>query len=1282
MSDPTVQTFPSPIQIESIVSSNRDREAKGELAVVSKVKNFLLSETTTSMRKMTELSNGLLSLHKERSEAFIEKMSTTLDYVIPDLVPQHQGSLVSPLALSLFEVMVEQSTLIEEYRLNVEKMRKELGSKDALVHELQNQMQNSKKTTVPEIALKLACIIDNPTEDNRFLISVLKDLIQNNGRASAKRWNDDTKDLFAIILDYGGPALAKIVSERLNGPCLSTSFRRARSTWVTPMTLKQVSVQRAASFYENIGYNGPFILAVDATAVIPTLRTKGNTVYGLATELDVVVTTAQDVIDIVKNSNTEKAKQANAFVLAPLREHVPSFVLAISPVINGQTYLTVDTWYKNIVQWCSAENMKVIGIGADGDSKVRKYFNHRFLKNPGQHERDNIVSIPYESFEYVSVIEKHNNVKTPSIMFPDWRHLIKKWRNQLLNVKRVLVLGNHVVQLEHIMKTYEAYRLESGLWKSDIFVKDKQNVKAATRILGTSVQQCMATWNHERTKGTQIYLKIGQNMLSAYTEPNISIRERSRLAWSVVSFLRLWKAWINISGFKVESSFISEQTYRDFILSGHNIILSMKIYSDYFPDQPYHPWVFGSNECEDLFAGLRGFCRGKSNLCMLDMIELSGRIQKLKELKIKTNGVPSLSTPEWNNIDNEILEGMNMADKQILKTIESLGMLTKLQQGNIIRKEGNKLIYLNRATETWIDSNDFMPDESKVIDIDELRELDNDILFQSLEEQIANNHCSVLSDLAALATSSTASDDTGDGDDEDEDDDDDNPQNCVLYDKGSCVYRNKNWKRPKETSWIGCEFPNCDDWYHESCLGLQLNAKDKDSYTFICNKHREAKGHFQSKVQASVLDTDVLVENIGNAPNLLPKRLRTSTARSKLDKDYSQLPSYVEFEGNFFHISEFLSLQEGKVYRPQTSRISRWMASSQSDFYETINEIISPQKTENGLYVEDLASFWVQNKGLQFGKVIRIVWSPNAKSSYPVFEWNQKAHERGKTSLCIRSWSHEEDGPMWKLHPENEFQWCDPKSLLEKYPTDDSETERLINPSKLKGLLPKLEKLEQERLEQVRKAKEQERQEAKQGAAENLSKELLREILTEHGIAIKKSATKAELITKVLEIRSQLAENGTATMEQECLPDDPRRNEITVAHMDEQMNNLVTPNQFDNQHQLLSRSKEEPKQSRFRSRMFPCVIYYSNEREEKKLIILLHIFFLLELFSLLFDFFMICFIMDLLLFIFQASIFSVAEHLLHANLKAHSIFILIVVILSSLSVARVNVGQFSHVQVA
>lgn len=1289
MRDTTAPRTPSTsvIPVESIVKRNRLQEAQAELAVVSKVQSCLISTATTTVKKINELSKTLSLFHKEQSAEFIAKMSSTINHVVPALIPEKS---VSPVASSLFKVMVEQSVLLEEYRISTNNMRRELQSKDAIVHELTVQMQNSKVTSVPNIALKLACILDNPTEDNRFLIAILTDLIQNNGVASrnSKRWSDDTKDLFAIILDYGGPALAKIVSERLQGPSVATTFRRARSTWATPLSLKEVSIQRAALFYEKIGYNGPFILAVDATAIVPTLRIKGNTVYGLATESDVVVSSAQDVIDIVKNTDTEKARQANAFVLAPLREHVPSFVLAISPVVNGQSYLTVDKWYKSIVQWCSAKGMKVIGIGADGDSKVRKYYNHRFIKNQEQCEPDKIISIPYESFEYVSAVEIQNNVETPSLMFPDWRHLIKKWRNQLLNLKRVLILGNHIAQLEHVIETYKTYRLESGLWKSDILVKDKQNVNAATRILGTSVQQCMAAWNNKRSVGTQAYLKIGQNLLSAYTEPNLSIRERSRLAWSVVSFLRLWKAWINISGNKMESSFISDQTYQDFILSGHSIILSMKIFSVYFPDQPYHPWVFGSNECEDLFAGLRGFCRGKSNLCMLDMIELSGRVQKLKELKITTKGLPTLPTPDWKsiNVESEIIEGMKMADKQVLKTMESLGMLPELRKGNIIRQEGNTLIYLNRVVETWIESSDFMPDESDVVDITELLELDNGILFQAFEEQIENNHCNALSNLAASASSSAAGNDNSGDLNDDDDDDDDNPTNCAFHSKGKCLYQDKKFRRPKETSWIGCEFPNCNDWFHESCLGLQLKENERDSYTFICNKHNATSEHLGTKVQASVSDSDLLLGDTCTAPKLLPKRLRNSKPGSKTgskgDKKYSQSPSYVEFEGHFFHIAEFLSIQEGKVYRPQTSRIARWMASSQSDFYERIDEMISPQKTDSGLYLNDFASFWVQDKGLQIGKIIRMVWSPNYKSSYPVFEWKQNEKGKGKTSVCIRCWSHSEFGEKWKLQPQNIYQWCDPKGLLEKYPADESDTERLIDPSKLKILLPRLEKLEQQRLEKMRQTKAKEREEAKRGAPENLTKELLTEILVEHGIRVKKSTTKAELINKVLELRTNFQDNNTMTVEDEGPTDDPV-NEIASATPNAHLHSLSAEHkQLDHQTPVTCSEFRESEQNRglHKSRLTPCVIYYFDERMQRKLIMLLQIFFILELFSLCLDFIMVRYIWELLISLFHASVFSVAEYLLNVTLKAHSIFLLIIVMLSSLSVARVNIGPLLHVQ--
>lgn len=140
------------------------------------------------------------------------------------------------------------------------------------------------------------------------------------------------------------------------------------------------TIKLAASFYKNIEHGGVFQLAVDATAVIPSLRVKGNRLIGLATENECVVATAQDIMNVVNNKEYEKAKQANAFLLAPLQEHVPSFVLAISPVYNGQDHALVRHWFNQVALWGSHNDITVAGLGADGDSKVRKYYVDRFRK--------------------------------------------------------------------------------------------------------------------------------------------------------------------------------------------------------------------------------------------------------------------------------------------------------------------------------------------------------------------------------------------------------------------------------------------------------------------------------------------------------------------------------------------------------------------------------------------------------------------------------------------------------------------------------------------------------------------------------------------------------------------------------------------------------------------------------------------------------------------------------------------------------------------------------------
>ena len=93
-------------------------------------------------------------------------------------------------------------------------------------------------------------------------------------------------------------------------------------------------------------------------------------------------------------------------------------------------------------------------------------------------------------------------------MFPDWKFFIKKWRKSNSERSTGPCARNALIMIEDLMRLYEGKKLASGLWKSDVFVRDRQNVDAALRILQPQVRQCLQEWNDERTEAIRIYLKI------------------------------------------------------------------------------------------------------------------------------------------------------------------------------------------------------------------------------------------------------------------------------------------------------------------------------------------------------------------------------------------------------------------------------------------------------------------------------------------------------------------------------------------------------------------------------------------------------------------------------------------------------------------------------------------------------------------------------------------------------------------------------------------------------
>lgn len=75
------------------------------------------------------------------------------------------------------------------------------------------------------------------------------DLIMSINKQTGAQWSDNSKTMFALILDFGGPALANQIRERFGGPSLATLYRIVWLPYKIPQTLEQLSFACARDFF-------------------------------------------------------------------------------------------------------------------------------------------------------------------------------------------------------------------------------------------------------------------------------------------------------------------------------------------------------------------------------------------------------------------------------------------------------------------------------------------------------------------------------------------------------------------------------------------------------------------------------------------------------------------------------------------------------------------------------------------------------------------------------------------------------------------------------------------------------------------------------------------------------------------------------------------------------------------------------------------------------------------------------------------------------------------------
>ena len=89
-------------------------------------------------------------------------------------------------------------------------------------------------------------------------------------------------------------------------------------------------------------------------------------------------------------------------------------------------------------------------------------------------------------------------------------------------------------------------------------------------------------------------------------------------------------------------------------------------------------------------------------------------------------------------------------------------------------------------------------------------EAESDILC-SVAEEIDQSSAYALSVIAA----STQTSKTSQAELLEDEDDEDDPSQRHLCQSRTCKYMDENFRAPGNTHWLGCNYPGCDNWFHE-----------------------------------------------------------------------------------------------------------------------------------------------------------------------------------------------------------------------------------------------------------------------------------------------------------------------------------------------------------------------------------------------------------------------------------------------------------------------------------
>ena len=308
------------------------------------------------------------------------------------------------------------------------------------------------------------------------------------------------------------------------------------------------------------------------------------------------------------------ATNGRVLIINPLHRSLPKLRVLLKPTCNRFSAADIEKQWKAVEVNCKQVVLQdivgpVLGHSSDGDSRRRKLMLKQMSSDIGERFRPVPKNLGF-IFSALKESDANGSYVLRNVGDKDYTHVHKKLINPLDHNARFMIMGKHVVHMNHLKLVAESFdRLAHNLSESHLQRKDRQNWKVAQEICSLKVQECLKNLikgrnvnraSDQSLVGTLVYLEIVWHFVEIFISPIATLYQRIKNAAFVCAFLDIWKSFIEKTPeLKISKNFITRECFYDTLLSCHAAVIMICYMRENFKDQECLLEQMGSDCCEN-----------------------------------------------------------------------------------------------------------------------------------------------------------------------------------------------------------------------------------------------------------------------------------------------------------------------------------------------------------------------------------------------------------------------------------------------------------------------------------------------------------------------------------------------------------------------------------------------------------------------------------------------------------------------------------------------------------